>query len=245
MLKMVGLLTVRKQPEVGFARDFAEKMGLPIAIYPGANELNELLDIAQVPAWQKLQKERLCAAIPGASIIDNLVNQPGFVIVSNSLARKETAVRSQSGLLILAPHEERGFDCHGKKRILVPFGREETTVKALLPAICIAKKIGASIILYHTTRPNPKCASVDWRDHMTENALAGEKSCINLCRQMGIPYKVRITSVYPGVVAEGIANAAYDDDCHLIVMSMAADVVFGSHTGQALEYSAVPTLIAT
>lgn len=241
-LNMIGLLSAKKEPEVGYAKDFAEKLNLPIAVYPGGKNLPEINELEK---WKKIEMERLQAALPGALVIDGVRGRRGLAIVSNAFARKETAVHSAGGLLVIAPHEESKFDRHGKCKILVPFGREDTTLKGLRPAIWIAKKTGATIVLYHTTRPKRECISTSWADHMVKNATAAQKKSIELCEFAGVSHELHIASVYPRVIAEGIADAAFDFDCNLIVMAMADDVIFGSHTAQVLDYSPVPALIAT
>lgn len=239
-MTMVVLLSARKRPETEWACDFAAAMGLPIGVYPWWGHLPQEPLVSEL---QELERQRIQAAIPGATILDSVL-KPGFVVVGNTFARKMIAWRKRSGVNLLAVHDECRFDPWGKKKILVPFGREQTALKALLRALRIAKKTDSSVALYHTTRPNEKCTSSNWRDHMVEGARETLASATAMCRQAGVSCEADITSVFPRSISDGVADAAFDHDCNLIVMAVASDVVFGSHALQILDRSPVPTLVA-
>jgi len=237
----VCLLSVNEKAEVHFARDLAAVLDLPMFVYPGGTKLPALGRTSE--ELQSLQRTRLQSAIPGIQIAEHIVGETGLVVVSNSLAQKEASGRARSGLIMLAAHDEHRFNPHKKTKILVPFGRETTALKALKPALFVAKKLDATIVLYHTTRPKASCTSKDWRDHMVEGARETLRQALELCQVAGVKVELEITSVFPQLIAEGIANAALDHDCFMIIMAVASDVVFGSHSLQILDFSTIPTLI--
>ncbi len=243
-IQAVALLSVRKPTELKYACSLAAALYVPIKIFVGGGSLPHTIENHQ--KLLRLQSKRLQTAVPGIRIIDSLVDQPGLVIVGNSITRKETSGHSHHRLIMMAPHEEAEFDSFNRRKILVPFGQPETTLKELYPALHIAKKTNAKIVLYHTTRPDPKLVvdeHTNWFKHMVTNASNALEQSAQTCNDHGVAYEVEVTSVYPREIAEGIADAAYKHDCHLIVMAVADDVVFGSHTIQVLDYAPIPTLI--
>ena len=234
-LKKIILLSVRKEREVAYAKDLAGVLDLPIAIYPGSTHLPTLTTECQT--FVEIQKQRLQVAIPGIEIIDSILNQPEGILVSNSVALKESNAPSKKIFFVLAPHDETKFDEHNYKKILLPFGRLDTTLKALPIATAIAQKTSSTLVFFHTTRPKQGLKPETWHEHMVPNARETENFLREFCEKQNIPYEMHITSVFPRVIAEGIAQSALDNDCNLIVMSIADDVVFGSHTVQVLNYS--------
>jgi hypothetical protein len=226
--------------ERNYIVDLANILQVHINVHVGNNKLPESAFTEEMLA---VQRNRIRTIIPGTEIITKINDTDGMVIVSNQLARVELSDRRRRGLKILAPHFQDQFDPFIKKKIVVPIGRVDTSMKALPYAIEIAKCTCSQIVLYHTTRLKENCESKNWYDHMNDNAremigLAGE-----ICKTNGIEYVKDINSVYPRLISEGIAEAAFEHDCNLIVMAIADDVVFGSHSSQILDVSPVPALI--
>ena len=239
-IDMVVIFRIRCEVESNYARELAASLNLPIGVYIGGKRLPE--EALNSPRLQEIQKTRIQTKIPGANLILNF-HHPDFLVVSNTLARVELSGRTRGGMKILAPHYQKHFDPFGKKKILVPIGRVETSLIALCYAIHIAKLTDSTIVIYHTTMPKDGCGSDCWNDHMKENARKMLEKSVSTCECEGVKFEEEITSVYPMLIAEGIACAALDHKCNLIVMSIASDVIFGSHAFQILNYSTIPTLI--
>ncbi|PIR94128.1 hypothetical protein COT97_02790 [Candidatus Falkowbacteria bacterium CG10_big_fil_rev_8_21_14_0_10_39_11] len=240
-IQMITLLSIRKPGELKYARSMASTLNLPISLFTGNNELPN--EAKNWPDLSAMQSQRLQMALPGIQVISSLDHLHGSIIISNSVARKETGGHRDRNLIVLAPQDESGFDPHEKKKIMIPFGRLDTFLKCLPLALAIAKQTDSTLVFFHTTRPEPTCSSNDWHDHMVANARETESFIVTICSELNINHEIIITSVYPKVIAEGVAEAALQNGCHLIIMAVADEVVFGSHTEQVLNYSPTPTLI--
>lgn len=240
-LSAVVLLELKNPISKSYADNLATILDLPLMVYGGCRNL---------PDWARdsveLQREqalRIQEEKPGAEIICTPNDYPESLIVSNRLAKVETSGRNRNGLIVLAPHLQKEFDPYGKKRILVPFGRIKTCIKALCYALPIAQATGSSIELFHTPLPIDECDSQDWCDHMNETAKEMMEVACAICDENGVSHHVDVTSYYPVAVSEGIAYSAYGNHCNLVVMAISDDAVFGSHAHSILKTCLIPTII--
>lgn len=128
-------------------------------------------------------------------------------------------------------------------KLLVPFGNGPSASAALESAARLAQRLGAEVILYHTTWREPKVVSTDPRDHMCTLARDLERKLLGRTSAFGL----KVTSVVEMVddVAEGLVRAAYAHGCCLIVMARSPHILRGSQVATTIKVSAIPVADVT
>lgn len=175
----------------------------------------------------------------------------GAIVVDSS------PVSGRNAFHWLNPGHETGVNRLGRKGpILIPFGNKDTGIRAARFGVCLAEKLGVSVLFYHTT----------WIDRSVDSGLAEDHMCFAAqgvfaaVKQLAIDSAVPFDCVIEAAddVAQGIARsailkhsltagaAAYDGGpvrpC-LIVMARGWNVGIGSYVKQVMDLSATPCLV--
>jgi len=157
------------------------------------------------------------------------------LVVDNQLG----ALRND--VLSLCPFDEEKVFGRRKGPIYLPFGDGESGIHASEIAFALAKAIGVTVVLYHTTWRDERNPSTDARDHMVPAAredwerLQARATELGVSRQSIIEMAV---DVVPGLLESATGRAI------LIVVARGLKTIEGSYVEQILEQSAVPVLVA-
>jgi len=222
---------IRNYPH--FALSVAQILGVPLQIY--APPILCGVPGYDTEAINHLQKERLQYLFPGSEPVSEIAIDPGMIVISNSIAEK------RQPFTVIAPRYMTKFDPHGKKKIIVSLGDGPTGLAASQFAIWFAKRIGFSLVFWHTTWRDHTVTSDDPRDHMNHHAKIVLLKAQTMAEEANVPYEVDVRTISEAI-ADGIVTAAYDHDCCLIVMKR-GDAVIGSHCDSTVERTPIPLMV--
>lgn len=143
----------------------------------------------------------------------------------------------------LVPFDESGLDERGKGPLLVPFGTDQSGVRAAQLGLPLARKLGREVVFYHTTWVNNQiAASSDPQSHMCGPAQEVGRLLLAHARAAGVECRMIVETARDVVL--GTLRCAIREQARLIVMSREPKILLGSYVDRALEQSAVPLLVA-
>ncbi|MCX6778881.1 MAG: universal stress protein [Candidatus Magasanikbacteria bacterium] len=223
---------IRNYPH--FALSLAKVLGVPLQLFAPPNLCG--VPGVDIETINRLQKERLDTLFPGSKPVSQLEVDPGMIVISNSIAEK------RQPYTVIAPRYMAEFDPHGKKKIIVSLGDGQAGLKATVFAIWFARRVGFSLVFWHTTWRDPTISSDNPQDHMNHQARLVLLKAQTLAEEAHVPYEIDIRSVSQAI-ADGIVAAAYDNDCCLIVMKRGDSAVIGSHCDSTVERTPIPLMV--
>lgn len=164
-------------------------------------------------------------------------------IAPDSILVDQAAKHHKRDAIVLASYDETSV-CgrQGDGVVFVPFGDETSGMHAAHFGLPLAKKLGLSVVYYHTTWKDEKTISEDPADHMCAAArgIAGELT--RMARSHGVEHRFVIECADD--VVEGMLQSAMRERAALIVLARGARTGIGSYVMQSLTQSPIPCLVA-
>lgn len=204
-----------------------------------------------------IEQQRILEATCDATDLSrNRVIVAGGQYPDGAIVVDSSPVSGRNAFHCLNPGHETAVNRLGRKGpILIPFGNKDTGIRAARFGICLAEKLGVSVLFYHTTWMDRSVESGSAEDHMCFAAQEVFAAVKQLAVNSSVPFDCLIEAADD--VAQGIARCAilkhslkagataYDGEpvrpC-LIVMARGWNVGIGSYVKQVMDLSATPCL---
>lgn len=235
---------------MSYAADLAQILHIPLSVYAPTKEslLIALKESYEREPWQlravihsRLFREaRTLFATPAyrpiETHIESPVNDRSSLIVSCDTWK-------HFGAPCLSPAGERKvFRGESKGPVFIPFGDGASSIISAKYGALIAKQLGTTVILWHTTWRNENAKSSDPHDHMTPEATTMQHEVESLLRIAGVPFQTECVCV-PKLV-EGLIKAALHMGAPLIVMAEGAQKEFGTYASHVRDRNCpIPLLV--
>jgi len=160
-------------------------------------------------------------------------SEPGMVIVSNHL-------QSHARCPVWRPAAETSVR-NTKGPILIPFGNKPELEVGYLWGVSLARRIGVSVIFYHTTWPKDQVASLRGEDHWHSGAEAVAHRAETCAREQGVPSETIVERA--ASVREGIHQMALYRCVSCIVAQQDANVISGGYHDELIRYGHLVPLV--
>ncbi len=238
--------------ELAFAADLACRLRGGLFVWteadPEADALLEGFGEPSAPVREsacvsdrvRLQIARMCIALAARFCRGDprsAVRDGASIVVGEG----DAAARPRAA--VVAPKGEKALGARGADGICLPFAGGESAVEAAATAVPLAARLGAPLLLYHTTwREDGLPAAAPPERHMTEEAsgvLARIRAMADLA---GVRHRTRVETAT--TIAEGTVRAALDERCALIALARGRHVGRGSYVDQVLARSVIPVMVA-
>ncbi len=141
------------------------------------------------------------------------------------------------------------------KHVLIPIDGSPRSRKALKAGVAFAKEIGARVTAYHALEVAPRYYGEGFLPPSAlEPVEAAERTrakkyldeAARIAGTAGVPCQTQVST--PGIVYEGIVDAARKNKCDVIFMAShgrgeLASLVLGSVTVKVLAHSKIPVVV--
>jgi hypothetical protein len=143
----------------------------------------------------------------------------------------------------LVPFDESAFDARGTGSIMIPFGTDESAMRAASMGIELAAKLGRKILFYHTTWPNKDVAAAEPHKHMCARAVSTGERLAAAATVAGVEHRTVVETALDVVL--GTLRCAVRENVSLIVMAREPKIIRGSYVDRTLAQSMVPMLVVS
>ncbi|MDE1970046.1 MAG: universal stress protein [Patescibacteria group bacterium] len=139
------------------------------------------------------------------------------------------------------PHNETQVSRSEKGEIMIPFGDGRSGIRAASLGIPLARQLGYSVFLWHTTWRDERVFSADPYAHMCAEARTVFSILKEACVQERVPYRIGIDMAdsIPG----GIVRIALREHMSLICMARGANTGKGSYVDLVSARTPTPLVI--
>lgn len=222
---------------VTYAADLAESLHVPLLVstsIPHGALAEEVVRRVRESVCSCFKKPHSALV----SVVDAPLFQKGGVhlsiVVSCETGHKELPVLSPAG-------EKRVF--RGKeRRIFAPLGNGRSAFTTAKYALCLAEKLEAQVLFWHTTWAKKGLTSADPKDHVCAEAAEVLSQIEKLAATHRVKWNIKIDKA-PTVV-EGIVRTALREHASLIVMARGKRTRFGAYPDTIRERNCpIPLLI--
>jgi nucleotide-binding universal stress UspA family protein len=142
---------------------------------------------------------------------------------------------------LLVPFDEPAFGWRGEGPLVIPFGTDESALRAASVGIPLAKLLNREVVFYHTTWTNPSVEGSDPGLHVCSAASRTEQLLTAAATAAGVKYRVVIETALDVVL--GTLRCAVRERANLLVMAREPKIIHGSYVDRALLQSTVPMLV--
>jgi len=142
----------------------------------------------------------------------------------------------------LIPFDESGLLLRGlEHKVLIPLSGDWSGLYATREVMPLLRRLGFSIVFWHSTWRDLRVSSAEPRDHMLASAKVTEVQAQDIAREYGVGFESLVETAE--TIDGGLVFAACLHRCPLIVMARGRNTVLGSYVDDVLEGSHIPVLI--
>lgn len=142
---------------------------------------------------------------------------------------------------LLVPFDEQAFGCRGKGPVVIPFGTDQSAVRAASVGIPLAKQLDCEVVFYHSTWTNPAVEDSDPCLHVCAAARRTEQQLTDSATAAGVKFRVVVETARDVVL--GTLRCAVRERASLLVMAREPKIIHGSYVDRTLLQSTVPMLV--
>lgn len=142
---------------------------------------------------------------------------------------------------LLVPFDEQAFGCRGKGPVVIPFGTDESAIRAASVGIPLAKQLDCEVVFYHSTWTNPAVEDSDPCLHVCAAARRTEQLLTAAATAVGVKFRVVVETARDVVL--GTLRCAVRERANLLVMAREPKIIHGSYVDRTLLQSTVPMLV--